>query len=368
MKKTLKHLELFAGIGGFRTAIDLYCKDNKIKSECVGFSEVDKYATATYKANYDTKNEIELGDIGLFTSEKSNIDKLPDFDLLSGGFPCQSFSMMGKKEGFEDNRGNLFYSIIEILKIKKPKYVLLENVRNLRTHDNGRTFKEIIRSLEEDAGYLVSSDVFNTSDYGLPQTRRRVFIFAVRKDVENNLIKVNLDNKSVLEKISSLNGSTSLKKYKNVLDNLLEKVVEEKYYLSEKLKPTILSNGTKNFKSNSKINQLIARPLTATMVKMHRACQDNYYSDEFLTNENPIKYLEKSFSKEDEAKHRIRKLTPIEAFRLQGFEDKFVHNAQLVGISNHQLYKQAGNAVSVNTVYSIIHYLVKKNILKLQNG
>lgn len=365
MKKTLKHLELFAGIGGFRKAIDLYCKDNKIKSECVGFSEVDKYATATYKANYNTENEVELGDIDIFTSEKSNIEALPDFDLLSGGFPCQSFSMMGKKEGFEDNRGNLFYSIIDILKIKKPKYVLLENVRNLRTHDKGKTFKEIIRSLEEDAGYFVSSDVFNTSDYGLPQTRRRVFIFAVRNDVQGNFMNVSLDNKFVLKKTSSLNGSTSLKKYKNVLDNLLEEVVEEKYYLSERLKPTILSNGTKGFKSNSKINQLIARPLTATMVKMHRACQDNYYSDEFLTNENPVKYLENSFSKEDEAKHRIRKLTPLEALRLQGFDDDFCHNAQSVGISNHQLYKQAGNAVSVNTVYSILHTLFQTKQIQL---
>ncbi|MCD8431738.1 DNA (cytosine-5-)-methyltransferase [Tenacibaculum finnmarkense genomovar ulcerans] len=366
MKKTLKHLELFAGIGGFRKAIDLYCKDNNIKSECIGFSEIDKYATTTYKANYNTENEVELGDIGVFTSEKSNIERLPDFDLLSGGFPCQSFSMMGKQEGLEDKRGNLFYSIINILKIKKPKYVLLENVRNLRTHDNGRTFKEIIRSLEEDAGYFVSSDVFNTSDFGLPQTRRRIFIFGVRKDKGKKAQKnVSLDNDLVLEQTSSLNGSTSLKKYKNVLDNLLEELVEEKYYLSEKIKPTILSNGSKNFKSNSKINQLIARPLTATMVKMHRACQDNYYSDEFLTNENPVKYLENNFSKEEEAKHRIRKLTPLEALRLQGFEDNFCFNAQSVGISNHQLYKQAGNAVSVNTVYSILHYLFNKNLIKI---
>ena len=273
--------------------------------------------------------------------------------------------MMGEKEGFEDNRGNLFYSIIDILKVKKPKYVLLENVRNLKTHDKGRTFKEIIRSLEEGAGYFVSSDVFNTSDYGLPQTRRRVFIFAVRNDIEENFMKVSLDNKFVLEKTSSLNGSTSLKKYRNVLDNLLEEVVEEKYYLSERLKPTILSNGTKGFKSNSKINPLIARPLTATMVKMHRACQDNYYSDEFLTNDNPIKYLENSFTKKDEAKHRIRKLTPLEALRLQGFDDDFFYKAQSAGISNHQLYKQAGNAVSVNTVYSILHTLFQTKQIQL---
>ena len=211
----------------------------------------------------------------------------------------------------------------------------------------------------------MTSDVFNTSDFGLPQTRRRVFIFAVRKDLELNFMNINLKNEVVIDRTSKLNGSTSLKKYNTVLDNLLEKEVEEKYYLSERLKPTILSNGSKGFKSNSQINQLIARPLTATMVKMHRACQDNYYSDEFLTNKNPVKYLEKSFSKEDQAKHRIRKLTPIEAFRLQGFDDEFVQNAQSVGISNHQLYKQAGNAVSVNTVYSILHSLFQTKQIQL---
>ena len=365
MKKTLKHLELFAGIGGFRKAIDLYCEDNDLISECVGFSEIDKYATITYKSNYDTSNEVEIGDIQKFTNSITKIKSLPNFDLLSGGFPCQAFSMMGKQKGFEDKRGNLFYNIIDILIVKKPKYVLLENVRNIKTHDKGRTFKEIIRSLEEDAGYYVTSDIFNSSDFGLPQTRRRAFFFAIRKDLLSNFNLFRLDNKTVKAASLHLNGSTSLNKYKNVLDNLLEKQVEEKYYLSNRIKPTILSNGSKNFKSKSEINQLIARPLTATMVKMHRACQDNYYSDEFLKHPHPTEYLKKEISKEEQAKHRIRKLTPLEALKLQGFDKEFFLNASKAGVSNHQLYKQAGNAVSVNTVYSIIHYLFNKNIIKL---
>jgi DNA (cytosine-5)-methyltransferase 1 len=363
MKKTLKHLELFAGIGGFRRAIDLYCKDNNLISECVGFSEIDKYATLTYKSNYDTSNEVEIGDIQKFTSSKNNINSLPDFDLLSGGFPCQAFSMMGEQKGFEDKRGNLFYNIIDILLIKKPKYVLLENVRNIKNHDKGRTYKEIVRSLEDDAGYCVASDVFNTSDFGLPQTRRRIFFFAIRKDLIDSSIK--FDSDVVKNSNIQLNGSTSLNKYKNVLDNLLEKRVDKKYYLSERIKPTILSNGSKNFKSKSEINQLIARPLTATMVKMHRACQDNYYSDEFLNHPNPSKYLEKDIPKDEQATHRIRKLTPLEAFRLQGFDDDLLLNAYKAGVSNHQLYKQAGNAVSVNTVYSILHYLLKNKLIKI---
>lgn len=365
MSQTLKHLELFAGIGGFRKAIDLFCADNGIIGECVGFSEKDKFANLTYKSNFKTANEIEIGDIIQFATDRSKIESIPDFDLLTAGFPCQAFSMMGKKKGFEDARGNLFYSIINILELKKPNYVLLENVRNLKTHDGGKTFAEIVRSLEEDAGYDVTSDIFNTAEFGLPQNRRRIFIFAVKKNLEPNFMKVELSKDLVVQKANSFNGSTSLCKYKNVLDGLLEKDVDKKYYLSEKIKPTILANGSKNFKSNSQINQIIARPLTATMVKMHRACQDNYYSDEFLKSKDPLEYLKLNLTKKEQACHNIRKLTPLEALRLQGFDDDFFYNAKEAGLSNHQLYKQAGNAVSVNTVYSIIKYLFDQKIIKL---
>ncbi len=354
--KEITHLELFAGIGGFRKAIDTFAKDNNFSSKCIGFSENDKYAVQTYKSNFNTIGEVELGDISKFTSKYDNISNLPNFDLLTGGFPCQAFSMMGKKLGFEDKRGNVFYSIIDILQIKKPKYILLENVRNLKNHDNGKTYKEITRSLEEDAGYKISSDIFNTSKFGLPQNRRRIFIFGIRQDLltKGFCLPINTND---IESTFRITKNMSLNIYKDVLDNLLEKDVEEKYYLSEKLKPTILSNGTKKFKSNSEINQMIARPLTATMVKMHRACQDNYYSDEFLTSNLPKKYIKQDISKEEQAKHRIRKLTPTEAFKLQGFDKAFCINAIKNGVSNHQLYKQAGNAVSVNTVYAILNYL-----------
>ena len=357
--KELKHLELFAGVGGFRRAIDLFCNDNKIMSTCVGFSEIDKYAVQSYKSIHSAHSELALGDIKQFTSDKNNIKKLPDFDLISGGFPCQAFSMMGKKKGFEDDRGNIFYSIIEILKIKKPNFLLLENVRNLKNHDDGKTYKEIKRSLTEDAGYDVKSIILDTKNYGLPQTRRRIFLFGVKKEYfSKKTSNIEITEKDIIESASKLNGSSSLNNYNNVLD-LLKKQVEEKYYLSERIKPTILANGSKNFKSKSEINQLIARPLTATMGKMHRACQDNYYSDAFLEAKNPRKYLEQSFPKEIEAKHRIRKITPAEAFMLQGFNEKDVLKAYKDGISNAQLYKQAGNAVSVNTVYSLLNYLIK---------
>lgn len=357
----ISHLELFAGIGGFRRAIDLLGKDFLIETHCVGFSEIDKYASSTYKVNYETNNETEIGDIVSFTSDIQKVKALDDFKLLTGGFPCQSFSMMGKKKGFADQRGNLFYRIIDILNIKNPPFILLENVKNLQNHDEGRTFQEIVSILKKSGYKDVYSDIFNTSNFNLAQKRNRIFIFASRIKLPKGFL---FNQDLVIESFKNLN-KTSLLKQKNILD-VLDKNVDEKYFLSEKIKPTILANGSKNFVSKSEINQLIARPLTATMVKMHRACQDNYYSENFLTSFDPLMYINKYYSKEILATHRIRKLTPKEALNLQGFNIEFYNKAKDFGISDHQLYKQAGNAVSVNTAYAILHYLIiKQNILKL---
>ncbi len=355
----MKHLELFAGIGGFRHALDLLGKDFNFPVKCVGFSEIDPYASKTYQANYDTAGEVVMGDIVQFTSDESNINTLPEFDILTGGFPCQSFSMMGKQHGFKDVRGNVFFHIMDILRIKRPRFILLENVKNLKLHDKGNTFKVILSSIEE-AGYpYVYCDIFNTNNFGLAQKRNRVYIFASSVRLPDNF---RFDESAVKASFEKINTPISLLKQKSVLD-ILEKRVEAKYYLSDTLKPTILADGSKNFKSKSEINQLTARPLTATMVKMHRACQDNYFSDEFINSPDPVRYLEQTFSKEELAKHHIRKLTPSEAFALQGFKPEFIHNARKADISNHQLYKQAGNAVSVNTVYAILHYLfITKNL------
>jgi DNA (cytosine-5)-methyltransferase 1 len=361
----LRHLELFAGIGGFRRAIDLFCADNKAKSKCIGFSEIDAHAVLTYKAIHVTNDEIELGDIQEFTRKKECLRSLQDFSLLTGGFPCQAFSMMGKQQGFEDSRGEVFYRIIDILKEKKPKFLLLENVRNLKSHDNKITFTEIVRSLQEDACYDIDSVILDTKKFGLPQTRRRLFFFGVHRDFMENAHPINLDDAEIEFEASLLNGGTSLNKYNTVLD-ILDKVVDSKYYLSDRIKPTILSDGSKKFQSKSEINQLIARPLTASMVKMHRACQDNYYSDEFLLAEDHKKILEKKSTKEELASLAIRKITPEEAFMLQGFNREDVENARVAGVSDHQLYRQAGNAVSVNTIYALLHYLNTK--FNLLNG
>lgn len=356
----VNHLELFAGIGGFRLALDLLCKDFNLQSKTVGFSEIDANATNTYKANFDTSNEVEIGDIVPFAHNHSNVHALPDFNFLSGGFPCQSFSMMGKQNGFSDMRGNVFFQILEIIKIKKPEFILLENVKNILTHNKGKTFKTVLDAIKA-AGYAHTYyDVFNSRDFSIAQNRNRVYILATKNEPSNGFKFCSKDISSCLNQIIHL---TSLTRHEYTYE-VLEKTVEGKYYLSEVIKPTILADGSKNFQSKSSINQLVARPLTATMAKMHRACQDNYFSDDFIQSGNPEEYSKIYFTKDELAKKNIRRITPKEAFLLQGFDEEFYKNAKEKGTSDSQLYKQAGNAVTVNTVYAILYYLlVKKNII-----
>lgn len=354
----MRHLELFAGIGGFRRAMDLLTQDNIMNFDCVGFSEIEPKAIQTYCINYQPNDgEIEMGDIVAFTRKKENIENLPNFDLLTGGFPCQTFSMMGKQAGFEEERGQMFFRILDVLTVKRPRYVLLENVKNLRSHDKGQTYERIKAELEA-INYHVYTDIFNTADFQLPQTRNRVLIFATTDELPQNF---SFKSSLVSEYFSDHHKQLSTYYYYSVCD-ILKLNVPEKYYLSERIKPTLLADGSANFKSKSDINMSIARPLTATMHKMHRACQDNYYSQDFIESHGKINPVQ-NMTKEELTKLRIRKLTPEEAFMLQGFPSDFAAKASLLGISDGALYKQAGNAVSVNTIYAVLYYLIEHDII-----
>ena len=352
----MNHVELFAGIGGFRRAMDLIARDLDFPIDTVAFSEIDKKAIATYIANYDTEKELLMGDIVAFVNDSKAMRNLPRYELLSGGFPCQTFSMMGKQEGFEEERGQMFFRIMDMVHARHPRYVLLENVKNLMSHDRGNTIAVIRKELEE-AGYSVKIDIFNSNDYGLPQKRNRAIIFARRK----HLGKFEFSSKLVKEEFDKI-SSCSLNFYETTAD-VLDKQVPPKYYLSEKIKPTLLSDGSAGFKSRSEIDQRIARPLTATMHKMHRACQDNYYSDIFIQSNGTVSPSEQ-LSKEELAKLPIRKLTPKEAFVLQGFPNDFAARANAAKVADGALYKQAGNAVSVNTIYAVLYYLIKNKIIR----
>lgn len=357
----MRHLELFAGIGGFRRAMDLLTQDHIMNFQCVGYSEIDPKAVRTYCANYHPKKdgEVAMGDIVEFTSDVNNITNLPDFDLVTGGFPCQTFSMMGKQAGFNEDRGQMFFHIIDILRERRPRYVLLENVKNLKNHDKGRTYMRIREELEA-LGYRVFTNIFNTAKFHLPQTRNRLLIFATTEPVPNNFENM-FTCENIADTFEAVYKRLSTNNYATVNDLLLEKV-DKKYFLSEKIKPTILADGSAKFKSRSDINMSIARPLTATMHKMHRACQDNYYSQDFIESHGAVNPV-KTMTKEELAQLPIRKLTPEEAFMLQGFPAAFALNGRNAGVADGSLYKQAGNAVSVNTIYAIIYFLITNNII-----
>lgn len=289
----MKVISLFAGIGGLDTGFI----ENGY--EVVWANDIDKYAAQTYQANY--ASPIILGDLN-----ELNLDEIPSADIVIGGFPCQPFSSMGELKGFEDTRGTLFFRIVELIQNQierghKPKALVLENVRNLKHHDKGKTFKVIKKTLM-DLGYKVYDQVLNSSDYGVPQTRNRTFIVCF----------------SNLETEFSYPEKTELTL---TLQDLLEHDVDKKYFLSDRILPTILSNGTGGYKAKSEIDLKIARPLCATMAKMHRACQDNYVTQN----------------------GRVRRLTPRECARLQGFSDDFI-----IPVSDTQAYKQFGNAVTAN--------------------
>lgn len=290
----MKVVSLFSGIGGLDKGF------SDAGYEVVWANDFDKFAVQTYKANYD--NPVVCGDINSI-----DFEDIPDCDVLIGGFPCQPFSMMGEQRGFEDARGTLFFRIAEIIKNKtengkKPRVVILENVKALRTHDKGKTFSTIKRILEEDLGYKVYDQILNSAEYGVPQTRNRTYIVCFANE------KAEYEFPSKIE-------------LKKTLQDVLEPDVDQKYFLSDRILPTILSNGTGGYQAKSEIDLKIARPLCATMAKMHRACQDNYVTQ----------------------KGRVRRLTPRECARLQGFDDSFV-----IPVSDCQAYKQFGNAVTVN--------------------
>lgn len=357
----MRHLELFAGIGGFRRAMDLLTQDHIMNFHCIGYSEIDAKAVKTYCANFhpEADGEVALGDIVEFTSNVDNITSLPGFDLLTGGFPCQTFSMMGKQAGFNEDRGQMFFRILDILRERRPRYVLLENVKNLRNHDKGRTFLRIKAELEA-LGYSVFTDIFNTAKFHLPQTRNRLLIFATTEPVPENFKEI-FTCENVADAFEAVYAGLSTSNYATVNDLLLQEVAP-KYFLSERIKPTILADGSANFKSRSDINMSIARPLTATMHKMHRACQDNYYSQDFIESHGAVNPA-KTMTKEELAQLPIRKLTPEEAFMLQGFPAVFAQNGRNAGVADGSLYKQAGNAVSVNTIYATLYFLITNNII-----
>lgn len=301
-------IDLFAGIGGTRLG---FYQTGKVQS--VFSSEIDKFAIKTYSRNF---GDTPHGDITAIESTD-----IPDHDILVGGFPCQAFSQAGKQLGFEDTRGTLFFQIARILNDKRPKAFLLENVRNLLTHDHGRTFAVIKDTLEE-LNYKVYFNLFKAREFGVPQNRERIYIVGFDK--------TQVPNYESFQFPKPLNIPTSV-------GSILEKEVDDKYTISDKL-----WTGHQTRKKNNKANgKGFGYTLFNEQSEYTNTLSARYYKDgsEILIEQkgkNP------------------RKLTPREAARLQGFPEEFV-----IPVSDTQAYKEFGNSVAVPVIHAIAEEILK---------
>lgn len=301
-RENLKFIDLFCGIGGFRIAFEEACEENDIRPECVFSSDIDKYCQDSYEENF---GERPSGDI-----TKIDENKIPDHDILFGGFPCQPFSIIGQMNGLSDTRGTLFFDIARIIKAKQPKAFILENVKQLVGHDGGKTLKIIVQALK-DLGYHVQYSVLNALDYGLPQKRERVVIVGHREPI-------------------MFTFPNPEKPYKS-LNEILENKVDKKYFASdfikEKRKEKHKSSYYPSIWHENKAGNICSYPYSCAL---RSGASHNY----LLVNGE-------------------RRLTPREMFRLQGFPDWYK-----IVVSDAQAKKQAGNAVPVNMIKAVVEKLL----------
>ena len=324
-KQKFKFIDLFAGIGGFRLALQ------NLGGKCVFTSEWDKYSKKTYEANF---GEVPFGDITL--PETKNY--IPDgFDVLCAGFPCQSFSIAGKRGGFEDTRGTLFFDVAEIIKKKQPKAFFLENVKGLRSHDKGKTLKTILNTLRNDLGYYVPEpQIINAKEFGVPQNRERIFIVGFRNDLG----------------IKDFSYPKATDKNKTLEDILEKEEVSVKYYLSTTYVDTLRNHKARHAsKGNGFGYEIIPNDGTANAVVCGGMGRErNLILDNKLTNFKPVTKITGEVNKEG-----IRKMTPREWARLQGFPEEFK-----IIVSDAQAYKQFGNSVAIPAIQATAKEIIKK--------
>lgn len=320
----LKSIDLFAGIGGIRLGFDKAFRED---IETVFVSEWDEFAQKTYKANFEDSFEI-AGDI-----TKIDEKEIPAFDICLAGFPCQAFSLAGHRMGFDDNykglcRGTLFMDVARICEYHKPKVIFCENVKGLVIHDKGRTFKIICKTFE-DLGYKVFYQVLNSKNYGVPQNRERIYIVAFRNDIApNNFIFPDIVDDS-----------------KRLLDIREEKPVPAKYYLSDVYLETLRRHKARHKSKGNGFGYEIRdwSDIAGAIVCGGMGRERNLVIDKRQKDLVPTTHIKGNINKEG-----VRKMTPREWARLQGFPDSFV-----LPLTDTHLYKQFGNSVTVNVIEAI---------------
>ena len=352
----IRFFDMFSGIGGFRsglTAVGGF--------DCIGHCEIDKYANIAYNAIYDTKGEIYFED-----ARQIDPEQLPHFDLLCAGFPCQSFSVAGRRMGFDDTRGTLFFEVARICKSKRPPYLLLENVPGLLSHDEGRTLETIFSALVE-LGYHLEWCVHNSKYFGVPQQRKRLYIVAYLEPFCTG-------------KIFPLEASNA-----ENLKELIPGPQGQRVYDTNGIACTqCASAGGWGGKTGLYFIDMNTDPVITDVARCITARQDSGVSNHrgehsavLIEDEPPravitpdretVRQQGRRIKEPDEVmftitaqdkhgiyhKGRIRKLMPIECWRLQGFTDEQFNKAEATGLTDGRLYKMAGNAVSVPVISAI---------------
>lgn len=319
-----KAIDLFAGIGGIRMGFD-----NAFGKgiSTVFVSEWDEFAQKTYKANYKDKFEI-AGDITQIKEED-----IPSFDICLAGFPCQAFSLAGRHGGFNDDyhgrcRGTLFLDVARICEYHKPKVIFCENVKGLVIHDKGRTFKVITETFES-LGYKVFSKVLNSKDFGVPQNRERIYIVCFRNDIAP-------------ETFEFPEGTDSTKTIRDILDDA---PVSSKYYLSDVYMDTLRKHRARHESKGNGFGYEVRDldDIAGAIVCGGMGRERNLIVDHREHSMVPVTHIKGEINKED-----IRKMTPREWARLQGFPDSYK-----LELADTHLYKQFGNSVTVNVIEAI---------------
>jgi len=377
-KQTVRVATLFSGIGAIEHAIERL----GLNHEIVFAGDIDPFVKKSYFANHKINEKNWHDDVTKFSAKKYKYK----VDLLVGGSPCQSFSMVGKRAGLKDTRGTLFYDFARIIDECRPKVFIFENVKGLLSHDDGKTWR-VIQDVFHSLGYTIFSQTMNSKNYGIPQHRERIFVVGFRKknhdftfpapiNLETTMqdfledftdskyflggkgIKFVTSSKNRLKRYTQIDGEIALCQKANqqfnwhgdfvfegvenpmAFDEFVFNVneVEEKYFLSKKIKHYVLAGGTKNFKTSTKTDLPVARPLLQSMHKMHRAGVDNYVTYE---------------------QGKIRKLTPKECLRLMGFRDSFK-----IAVSDTQMYRQAGNSIVVDVLIALLKQMDITKIAK----
>ncbi len=316
-KRKFKAIDLFAGIGGMRLGFE------RANFEIVYSNDIDSYACITYRTNFGEIDERDIRSV--------NPEALPDFDVLLAGFPCQPFSLIGKRDGLDDPRGQLFNEVVKFLDARKPRAFVLENVKNLLRHNKGATY-DFIKSALQNAGggYTVSESVLDSKNFGVPQHRERVYIVGIKNPHRDFIFP---------KKGWGVGGEK--------LTDILEKSVNEKYYLSQRYYEGLLAHKERHAAKGSGFGCEILDPegVSNTIVSGNMGRERN------LIQDRPVSIN----------KWGVRKLTERECARLQGFPDWFK-----IPVSSTQGYKQFGNAVSVPVAQTMARYL--KKYLDEQDG